>query len=170
MNVAEKRVLNSRNAMRRGNVLTILVVGFLLVASTGCVPRRAIYVNLTDKIEITPTLGGTVMVRAAVRVENHNPKSLYLNDASFDSWYGGSDLAKITLPSPVEVRAKSIDTVWVPLEARFVSAGRMLTFALQGGVDDWQNVEVEGYARVRYGVGSKKVRITRRKLKELTNF
>lgn len=143
------------------------VAAVLCVAASSCVPKRAVYVRMTNQVELAPSAGGYVLVRAAVVVENHNPRSIHLTDAVFFSWYEGSELATITLQNPVEVRAGSIDTVWVPLEARFVSAGRMLTFALQGGVDDWQNVEVEGYAKVRYGASSKKVRITRRKLKEL---
>lgn len=149
-------------------VATVAVA--LCIATTGCIPKRAIYVRMTDRVELAPSMGGHVAIKAEVIVENHNPRSLRLTEAKFFSWYAGSDLATITLESPVEIRAKRTDTVWLPLDARFVSAGRMITFALQGGVEDWQNVEVEGYAKVRYGVSGKKVRVARKKLKELSNF
>lgn len=150
---------------------TAIAVALLLVAAaTSCVPKRAVYVRVTNQVELAPSTGGYVLVRAAVRVENHNPRSIHVRDAMFYSWHEGRDLATITLQSPVEVRANSADTVWVPLEVRFSSAGRMLTFALQGGVEDWRNVEVEGYAKIQYGGSSKKFRVSRRKLKELSSL
>lgn len=154
----------------RGLRALLIASVMLCVLSVGCVPKRGVYVRPTEQVEVAPMGGGSVLVRAAVRVENFNPRSIHLLDGSFLSWYNGSELATIDLKEAVEVRANSVDTVWLPLEVRFKSMGRMLSFALQGEMEDWRNIEVEGYAKVRYGCSRKKVRISRQKIGALAGW
>lgn len=153
--------------MVRKTKWTLFAAAAIAILGTSCMPRRAIYVTTTEQIELAPSTGGYVLVRAGVCVDNHNPKSIRLREGVFNSWHNGSELGTITLQSPIEVAGHTTDTVWVPLEVRFKSAGRMVSFALQGGVEGWQDVEVEGYVRVRYGATSKRLRVPRKKISEL---
>lgn len=162
-----QRTGNLKLIMVRKTKWALLVTAAIAILGTSCVPRRAIYVSLTDQVELAPSSGGYVLVRAGVRVENHNPQSVRLREGVFNSWHDGRELGTITLQSPIEVSGHSTDTVWVPLEVRFKSAGRMVSFALRGGVDGWQDVEVEGYVRVRYGATSKRLRVPREKIGKL---
>ena len=146
------------------HIFHVALVLLLCFGGVGCAPKRAIYVRDTKKIEVAPMGGSTVLVRLALYVENHNPRSLGIRDGDFLSWRKGNELARIRLQEVVTVGANSADTVWVPLEVRFASVGKMLSFALMGEMDDWRDIEVEGYVKARYGCTRKKIKITRRKI------